>query len=144
MSLQFMAAWVKHLKTSLPLKTGERWSADKDGNRQLQWFYKEGDLKTNAQKQAHAFRWQLDSLFDQAWLPRYRDMLLYVCDAKKDIPKCLDYNATVKLRNGKPIFKTLCLFPGLKKQLEGIKPLYMQVEVKPRLTPWAPGYVNSM
>ena len=115
MSLQFMAAWVKHLKTSLPLKTGERWSADKDGNRQLQWFYKEGDLKTNAQKQAHAFRWQLDSLFDQAWLPRYRHMLLYVCDAKKDIPKCLDYNATVKLRNGKPIFKTLCLFPGLKK-----------------------------
>ncbi len=144
MSLQFIAAWVKHLKTSLPLKTGERWSTDKDGNHQLQWFYEEGDLKTQAQQQAHAFRWQLDCLFDQAWLPRYPHMLLYVCAAKKDIPRCLDYNASVKLRNGKPIFRTLWVSEHLTKQLEGVKPLYMQVEVKPRLTPWPPGYVNSM
>jgi len=57
LSLNFVAAWVKHLKETLPPKTGERWSTDKDGNHQIQWYYKGGELKTQAQQQAHAFRW---------------------------------------------------------------------------------------
>ena len=144
LSLHFMAAWVKHLKTTLPPKTGERWSTDKDGNRQLQWYYKEGDLRTQGQVQANAFRWQLDSLFDQAWLPRYAHMLLYVCAAEKDIPHDLDYNATVDLSNGRPIFRSLWVSEHLTKQLVGVRPLFMKQEVRPRLAPWDPERVESM
>lgn len=144
LSLNFVAAWVKHLKETLPPKTGERWSTDKDGNHQIQWYYKGGELKTQAQQQAHAFRWQLDSLFDKAWLPRYAKMLLYVCPAEKDIPRCLDYNATVNLCNCKPIFSSLWISEHLKKQLVGVRPLYMQQEVKPRLTFWNQEHVESM
>ena len=132
------------MKTPLPPKTGERWSADKEGNHQIQWYYKGGELKTQAQQQAHAFRWQLDSLFDQAWLPRYAHMLLYVCAAKKDIPRNLDYNASVNLKNGKPIFRSLWISEHLMKQLDGVRPLFMQQGVKPRLTFWNREHVESM
>lgn len=46
MSLEFVKAWIKHLLTELPPMTGEKWSKDKDNNPKIQWFYKEGDLRT--------------------------------------------------------------------------------------------------
>ena len=71
-------------------------------------------------------------------------MLIYVCAAKKGIPRCLDYNASVSLKNGRPIFRSLWVSEHLKKLLEGVRPLGMKVKVKPRLTFWPKEFVEEM
>ena len=83
-------------------------------------------------------------LFDRAWITRYPHMLLYVCRAKKEIPRCLDYNASVRLSNGRPVFKSLWISERLRKVLQGVRPLHMQLNVKPSLTFWPKGMVNRL
>ena len=71
-------------------------------------------------------------------------MLLYVSDASTKLPKCLDYNASVRLSNGRPIFKSVWVSPGLQKMLTGVKILHMHEDVKPRLTFWSRPVVASL
>lgn len=144
MSLQFMKAWTTHIQTVLPPMTGEKWVKQKNGTEMIQWFYKDGDLKTQAQKQAYAFKWQLSLLFDKAWLTRYPHMLLYVCESSNQLPKCFDYNASVRMKNGRPIFESLWVSPSLKKLLKNVNPLHMQQDVKPTLKFWSKAVVRTL
>ena len=46
MSYQFMKAWTTYMSIELPPMTGEKWVKGDDGAESIQWFYKDGDLKT--------------------------------------------------------------------------------------------------
>ena len=71
-------------------------------------------------------------------------MLIYVCESTNQLPKCLDYNASVRLSNGRPIFKSLWVSARIKKLLKGVKILHMHEAVKPRLTFWTKGTVAKL